>query len=595
VTFRTRTFLIVFLASSIALAVSTVLVERSLRQYFLDDIRSGLLNEARLAAYLLAQQPAMADADAEADALGARLSARITLVNADGHVLGDSEVTRADLPALENHATREEIVAARATGEGAFVRHSHTTDVDTQYVAVAVSRGPVAFVRVALPLTRVNQRIAEVRRLALVGLAVGLLIAALSTGVATVLLNRRLRLVAEAARRYRDGDFTRPARDHGRDEIGMVANVLDETVRQLGAKLGEMARDRAHTDAILDGMVEGVVLVDAQGRLVLANPAVRSMLRLPDPAAGSHYLEVVRQPDIASGLAAALDDRRAAPVEVELDRQPRRRVMANVVPVARERGGGAVLVLHDITDLRHADQVRRDFVANVSHELRTPLTAIRGYVEALLDAPPGHDEARRFLDVIARHTMRMERLVRDLLRLARLDAGQETIERVPVSVATLAAGVEHDLRPLLDARGLHVAASIDPDAAIVAGDPAKLQDVLRNLVENAAHYSQDDGTIEIAARRAGPAVELTVADRGPGVPDADLPRIFERFYRVDRSRSRDPGGTGLGLSIVKHLVELHGGSIAAANREGGGAIVTVRLPAGLRGRHSRAGRATARG
>ncbi|MEO8481314.1 MAG: ATP-binding protein [Acidobacteriota bacterium] len=578
-TFRTRTFLAVLVASALALTVSTMLVERSLRTYFRDDIRTGLVSEARLAGYLLAQQPDLADPDAEADALGRLLDARVTLIAADGAVVGDSEITRTDLPTLENHLTREEIVAARHVGVGTFARLSHSTGVETMYAAVHVATGPVAFVRVALPLTAVNRRVNEVRGLALVGLVAGLGVAVLATWVTSVLLNRRLRIVADTARRYERGEFGRPARDHGQDEIGTVANVLDQTARQLGAQIAEMARERAHTDAILSGMVEGVVLIDANGHLLLTNPAVRSMLRLPDSAVNAHYLEVVRQPDIASVVAATLANRPTAAVEVELDREPKRRVMANVMPVATERGGGAVLVLHDITDLRHADQVRRDFVANVSHELRTPLTAIRGYVEALLDAPAEEPASREFLEVIARHALRMERLVRDLLRLARLDAGQETLERAPVAVTGLVTAVSRDLQGILDAKHQRLDVNVDGNAGSVPGDPAKLQDALRNLVENASNYSAEGGVIEIASRRIGPYVELSVADRGPGIPEADLGRIFERFYRVDRSRSRDPGGTGLGLSIVKHLIELHGGTVSARNRDAGGAIVTVMLKA----------------
>jgi len=399
------------------------------------------------------------------------------------------------------------------------------------------------------------------------------------TFVASALLHRRLQSVAETAQRYRQGDFTRPARDHGGDEIGTVAKALDETAHELGGRLRDMARERAHTDAILSGMVEGVVLLNEGGRLVLTNPAVRSMLRLPEPAEDRHYLEVVRHPDITAQIASALAGGRPARVEVQLDRDARRVFVAHVVPVARERGGGAVLVLHDITDLRHADQVRRDFVANVSHELRTPLTAIRGYVEALIDAPPEPERAREFLEIIARHAMRMERLVRDLLRLARLDAGQETLERVACSVVSLVSGVEREMESLLEVRGQRIDTDIAQDATHVAGDAAKLHDVLRNLIENASNYSPEGATIEVAARRTDGLIAITLADRGPGVPEADLPRIFERFYRVDRSRTRDPGGTGLGLSIVRHLVELHGGRVSAANRPGGGAVFTVRLPA----------------
>jgi len=578
VTVRTRTFLGIFAATALAVAVSTLLVEEAIRRAMRDDIGTQLLDHARLAAELLSRQPDLADPDAEADTMGRLIAARVTLIAADGRVLGDSDVDRLALGSLENHGAREEVIAAGQTGGGTASRRSATTGVDTMYAAARVTAGPVAVVRIALPLTAVSERVGRIRRLALVGLGAGLVVALLVTWVVSSGLNRRIRDVADTARRYREGDFSRPARDHGADEIGLVANALDDTARQLGLRLTDMARERAHMDAILNGMIEGVALVNGNGRLVLTNTAGRSMLRLSSVSGGVHYLEVVRQPDVAAQLANALAGRPTAPVEVQLEPGSRKTFVANVVPVAGERGGGAVLVLHDITELRRADQVRRDFVANVSHELRTPLTAIRGYVEALLDTPAGPDDARRFLEIIARHSDRMERLVRDLLRLARLDAGQETLEYVDGGLGPLVTAVEHELETLLTSRQQRVATRLAPDAGTVRGDPSKLHDVLRNLLENAMNYSPPGATIEVGSRRLIDMIEITVADRGPGVPEADLARIFERFYRVDQSRTRDPGGTGLGLSIVRHLIELHGGRVSAANREGGGAIFTVTLP-----------------
>jgi len=255
-------------------------------------------------------------------------------------------------------------------------------------------------------------------------------------------------------------------------------------------------------------------------------------------------------------------------------------LIARTAPVDVSPGRGAVVVMHDITDLRRADRVRRDFVANVSHELRTPLTAIRGYVEALSDATP--DESRRFLEIVSRHTLRMERLVRDLLRLARIEAGQETLDRIPCSVDGLLTAVQGDLAPLLAAKHLTFAREIAPDATTVPGDPTKLQDVLRNLIENAVNYSPEGGRIAVISGATHGRMSIRVEDQGPGIPPDDLARVFERFYRVDKSRTRegkDPGGTGLGLSIVRHLVELHGGRIWAANRPEGGAIFTIELPA----------------
>jgi len=459
------------------------------------------------------------------------------------------------------------------------VRHSHTTTVDTEYVAVAVHDSPVAVARVALPLAIIEDRIGQVRRLALVGLMAGLIVALALAWTTSVLLNQRIRAVAAAAARYRAGDFSRPARDRGRDEISIVANVLDETSRAMQARLDEMARDRAHTDAILGGMAEGVLLVNAQGRLVQTNSAGRSMLRLPEAAAQTHYLELVRQPAIAALLAGALRGERPRPVEGELDSGSRRIFVADAVPVESTRGGGAVLVLRDISDLRRADQVRRDFVANVSHELRTPLTAIRGYVEALQDGSVSAAQAVDFLAIIDRQSLRMERLVRDLLRLARLDAGQESLAITDAPIRDVVEGVYADLETTLRGRDQQIRVSVDPDATRVRADPAKLSDALRNLLENASNYGPAGGAIDIAAHRAGDTIHITVADRGTGIPETDLTRVFERFYRVDRSRTRDPGGTGLGLSIVKHLLELQNGHVSAANREGGGAVFEIVLPA----------------
>ena len=252
--------------------------------------------------------------------------------------------------------------------------------------------------------------------------------------------------------------------------------------------------------------------------------------------------------------------------------------MGRAAPAAGGSEHGAVLVLHDITELRRADQIRRDFVANVSHELRTPLTAIRGYVEALAESDTSVEESRRFLSIITRHTERMERLVKDLLRLARLDAGQEAVDLVSCDAKNLIASVVTELSSALDQRDQDVEISISPESETLRGDPTKLHDVLRNLVANAITYSPEHTTIRIEAARNGSSYVLSVADQGPGIPEEDLSRVFERFYRVDKSRARDPGGTGLGLAIVKHLIELHKGTVRAENRPEGGARVVITLP-----------------
>jgi two-component system phosphate regulon sensor histidine kinase PhoR len=392
-------------------------------------------------------------------------------------------------------------------------------------------------------------------------------------------IGHRVRAIAGIANRYRAGDLSPVRLDYGEDELGVVARALDDSVQVVGRQLAEQTRDRARMEAILAGMIEGVIVVDPQGRLQLVNDAARRMLKLDDDVPiGRHYLESIRHPAIAELVGAALAGRTPEALQMSPPRDGSRTIMARAAAAAGGSEHGAVLVLHDITELRRADQIRRDFVANVSHELRTPLTAIRGYVEALSDADATPEDSRRFLDIIERHTERMERLVKDLLRLARLDAGQETLDIISCDARNLIQAVVTELSSALDQRHQRVDVSIGAGAESVRGDPTKLHDVLRNLVANAMTYSPDRTTISVETVRDDLSVTLSVSDEGPGIPEDDLSRIFERFYRVDKSRARDPGGTGLGLSIVKHLIELHGGTVRAANRQPVGAIVSVTLP-----------------
>ena len=351
---------------------------------------------------------------------------------------------------------------------------------------------------------------------------------------------------------------------------------------QIAERLSELEIDRARMTALLAGMVEGVLIVDGDGRLRLVNDAARRMLGLETDLLGRHYVEAVRQPGVVQQLGTALKGEHRPPIEVPLDAGSSAtdgpRIFRAQATPASAGGSGAVLVLHDISDLRRVDHVRRDFVANVSHELRTPLTAVRGYVEALMEEPIDPPQRKKFLEVIDRHTGRMERLVRDLLRLARLDAHQEIAKPHQIEVAALFRSVSADLSERIERQKVRVEIIVDAPAAVIEADATKMHDALRNLIENAVNYSDEGGLIELGARTENGRVLLTVGDHGPGLPKADLGRVFERFYRVDKSRTRDPGGTGLGLSIVRHLVELHGGRIYAANRPGGGAIFTISLP-----------------
>jgi two-component system phosphate regulon sensor histidine kinase PhoR len=578
--FRAKIFLASLGVAAAALALLTVIVASERRQDQRSDIETRLVSQAQLIAEFLSDNPAIVsdrELDDEADRLAELTTTRVTLIAEDGRVLGDSDLEDQALADVENHLQRPEVQEARTRGIGVVTRYSTTVRIEMLYAAVTARHPRVRYVRVALPLTTVAEEIRRVGVRAVLAFMLAIPFALALAWLASSLLSQRVRAIAAVAQRYSKGDLTRPTYDYGPDELGDVARVLDGSVQELGKRLDELSRDRARLDAILAGMVEGVLVLDGHGRIQLANRAAQGMLRMDTTSIGRPYVEVIRHPDIAAQLGTALRGEEADNRELALTRDPSRTFVSRAAPVTRGGGGGAVLVLHDITDLRRADQIRRDFVANVSHELRTPLTAIRGYIEALLDDEPDVADARKFLQIIARHSARMERLVSDLLRLARLDARQEALDLASCDMQQLFNTVVGDVALTVESKRQHITTAVDPAAGRITADPAKLHDVLRNLVENAVHYSPEAAAIRLEATRENGAVRISVSDSGPGIPPDDLSRVFERFYRVDKSRSR-PGGTGLGLAIVKHLIELHGGQARAENQPDGGARFVITLP-----------------
>jgi len=582
-TFQTKFFLSAVSAALLALAVAGALFATTMRRQMDARIEETLVAEARLAADLLSRATALAslpELDEEADRIGTLIGGRITFIAPDGRVLGDSAETLDGVRAMENHGRRPEVVQARAQGLGRARRHSDTLNIDMLYVAVPVQHPAIGYVRVALPLTDVSYQLQAVFTATLAALGIALAGGVTIAWLFSRRISRRVRLIAGVAERYTRGDLSPPHLGYGDDELGTVARALDDSVQEVGRQLAQQARDRARMEAILAGMIEGVIVVDSQARLQLVNAAARQMLKLDDVGIGRPYVETIRLPAIAEIVAAVLFGRTPTPLQLSPPRDPLRTIMATATPAAGAAEHGVIVVLHDITELRRADQIRRDFVANVSHELRTPLTAIRGYIEALSEGDASEDDNRRFLDIIARHARRMERLVKDLLRLARLDAGQETLELIACDTRALANGVIADVGAAAEARGQQLVLDVAPGAESIRADGAKLHDALRNLVANAIAYAPERSTIAIDAVPENGRVALTVSDQGPGIPEEDLSRVFERFYRVDKSRTRDPGGTGLGLAIVKHLVELHGGAVRVENRPEGGARFTITIAKG---------------
>jgi two-component system phosphate regulon sensor histidine kinase PhoR len=573
---RARIALTALASTATALLAMLVLVGPALRERAIEDNRETLLVKAALMAHVVDGAMAAGASSAQIDQIvdqAARESggSRFTVVAPDGRVLGDSAVSGASLAQLENHLGRPEIQQALASGRGTAIRRSSTVGDDLVYAAVTIrgSGGVLGFSRVARPLRGVERDVSQLRRS--VGLALLLafaITAALSIAVSSSVAGP-LRTVMDSARRFAAGDLSARSRVGRRDEIGELARILNHSADQLQGRLTEIARERARTDAILSAMEEGLLAVDHQGSVLLANDILVRSLGLRD-FTGRHYLEVVRQRDVTALIEDVLRTGERRVAEVSLPHVRKVYALAGVpFPGIEGAPHGAVLTFHDITERRRVDQVRRDFVANASHELRTPLTSIRGFVEALedgaLEEPP---RAQRFLGKIRTHADRMAALVADLLELSRLEAGERPLEREPVNPADVAFDVATALEPLAAEREVAISTA-DEAAATIVTDAEALRRILENLVENAIKYTRHGGHVEVKTSpgRDGNVV-ITVEDDGPGIAAEHLPRIFERFYRVDKARSREAGGTGLGLAIVRHLAESLGGRVMVESAPG---------------------------
>jgi len=411
-------------------------------------------------------------------------------------------------------------------------------------------------------------------------LVIFVLAAAIAFFISSRFLTRRIRSMTEFVGRAAAGDFTTVERDHGHDELEDLADALGRTVGGLGQSIRSLTDERNRSSAILGSMVEGVAVVAADERILYCNWAFEQILELPEGSSpGRTLVEALRPADLVALVRQVLQGMEEVTGEVEVGTVRRRNFSVTAAPVRSAGANSAVLVLHDITELRRLERVRRDFVANVSHEFKTPLTAIQGFAETLLSgALDDRANRRRFVEIIREHARRLARLTDDLLKLSRIEAGRLELEIRPSRVEALVNGCIETTRLKAEAKGIQIHVDLNGNALMVRGDGAQLSEVLQNLLDNAVQYTPSGGKIEVQARSNGQGVVFTVSDTGIGIPESDLERIFERFYRVDAARSREAGGTGLGLAIARHIVEAHGGRIWVESAIGQGSRFHFSIP-----------------
>jgi len=511
--------------------------------------------------------------------------ARVTLVAPDGRVLAESERGVAELAGLENHAGRPEVRAALAGEVGRDLRRSATTDAPLLYVAVPVREDArvLGVLRLALPLSAVTASYETLHQVMLAGGAVALLVA---LGIGIFVAGRVTQPVVEMqsiARQMSEGSFLVRAPTRSTDEIGTLGRSLNVMAGRLREKIQDLEQEQAKITAMLDAMVEGVIAVDAHEHVLLMNERARAMFGLGSARGeGKPFLEVIRNADLHEIFRAVhAGGGEALRREIAMTSPAHRVLGVNAVRLAPLGGEpGVVMVLHDLTALRQLERVRTEFVANVSHELRTPLTAIQGYLETLLSGALEEPEnARRFLEIVLRHSERLGRLLNDLTDLSNIELGKVTLRKEAVRLDELVASVVAIIGPRAARSRVTVTAHTPADLPGVVADRDRLVQILINLVDNAVKYTPEGGAVTVTARATGDeALEVAVADTGVGIPAADLPRITERFYRVDKARSRALGGTGLGLAIVKHLVLAHGGELRIESPHQQGTTVRFTLP-----------------
>ncbi len=567
---------------AVVLLFMTVYLSSRLERYFTSRFENHWVRELDLArAYVEAHnfdKFTMPAADRLADELSAILGMRVTLIDLEGWVVGESGLPLAELPQVENHRDRPEVVAALREGFGKSRRHSATVNLDLVYLARPIGdpKRPKGVVRIAVPVSEIDEALGQIRRLIWFAGGLGLILVLLVGFVASRSMTQRLRQLAETARRFARGDFSERPQPDSNDELADLSQALSQTAADLQKSFAQLTEERDQLSAILNSMVEGVVVTDLDGRVTLCNRAFTRMFRLSGPVEGRHTRDLLRDAQLLATLERALRERRQAVETIELVTPTHAVLQAHMAMLERARG--AVVVFHDVTRLQHLEKVRRDFVANVSHEIRTPVTAIKGYVETILeDGSLSREQTRRFLQTILRNTERMARLVEDLLRLARLESPETEWKLEPVDLRPILRRVTENFKTTVEANGLELTLEVPATLPKALALASEVEAVLENLLDNAVKYGARGKKIAVQVTELDREIQVTVTDYGIGIPAEDQPRIFERFYRVDRARSRALGGTGLGLAIVKHIVERHEGRVWVESELGQGARFSFTL------------------
>ena len=568
-----------------SMLLSGVYLLNVLGSYFMDNLREKLLVEARLVREMVsqeldAQRPSSKMAEL-AVRLGNVMSTRVTIIDAAGVVLGDSQ----EEPALMgNYLNRPEIQQAISDEVGTIEKKSMILGNEITYLALPVKKdGEIrGFVRLSLPTTEIKMTLSKLWFLLITGLLLAIAFAALLGLTLAQRLTKPIQEMTVSAQKIAAGDFSLRTYTTSQDEIGVLGQALNQMAQQLKETIDAVSTEKSKLESVLANMVSGVIFLGQDGRVDLVNPAAGQILGIkPIISGGRKHVGIIRNYQLSQLIATALERGKVVKEEILILVPHERNVQVNITPITgrEDFNLGAVVVLHDITDFRKLERVRKDFVANVSHELKTPVTSLKGYAETLLDgALEDPRVASEFVKIMLTESERLSILINDLLELSKIESTASPMTWQEINIDVLISFLKNKFKPQVEERQIELEFTRPENPLIAMGDNGMIDQVLINLIDNAVKYSPVGGKVTMAVSEQAERILFEVIDTGLGIPEQELKRIFERFYRVDKGRSRKLGGTGLGLAIVKHILEIHGSQIKVESTLGRGSRFYFTLP-----------------
>ena len=516
-----------------------------------------------------------------ADLIADDLKTRVTIIAIDGKVLGDSELSYQEIEEVDNHLYRLEVQEALNKGLGESRRYSETLDKDMLYIATVFgNQDKAGVIRLALPLSEVQLISIYLNRLLMVSIIVAFGLAIVIAFFSSLIISKPIKEIAWVSRSIAAGDYTKRILITSNDELGELARAFNHMSEQIRARIEEVVAGKARLEAVLLSMFEGVMVLDADGKIRLMNERLKDYLKVEDNPIGKKTLEIIRNIEIQEIVDKSLKVKKGLESREISVLVPDERILSiHATPIInKSKTEGSVLVFYDITDLRRLEKIRQDFVANVSHELRTPISSIKGYAETLLDgALDDKKNAKDFIEIIYSDSERLASLINDILDLSKIESGQFKFIMEPISLTPIIRKVVKLLAKQAQSKGIKVTLDIPDSASQVIGDKERIAQVILNLLDNAIKYNCLNGEVKISYKEDKKFLEASITDTGLGIPRKDLSRVFERFYRVDKARSRELGSTGLGLSIVKHIIEAHGGEVSVESTPESGSVFSFTL------------------